>query len=76
MKVGIWKGSTPERVHVDDSGRPLCRARSPGSDWIVWPGSLREVTCRRCLINIKAHARRRLAGKDGIQSDAFERGRR
>lgn len=76
--VGILQGSTPERVHVAGDNQPSCGARSIGH-WRTWPGTLREVDCRRCLrLAVQRNRReliqfeRRLAGKDGIQVDCFE----
>ncbi len=76
MKVGIWQGSTPERVHAaGDDDRPLCHAanrnymhdsRGPAtaSFWRTWSGSLAEVDCRRCLAMLRRQAVIRLEAVD------------
>lgn len=89
MKVGIWQGSTTERVHIDDGQVPLCHAHTrsnagePGKTnafWAWWTGSLREVDCRRCLLIRRRLLReeaelveKRILGKAGIQVDIEER---
>ena len=88
MRLGIWKGSHPERVHAAYGGGPRCgvtasnghywTGREP-STWITWPGTLHEVDCKRCLVSERARLRKklelvehRLAGRKGVQRDAFE----
>lgn len=51
--------------------------REPNST--LFPGKLPQVECRRCLVVYRARLRReikaterRIAGKDGIQRDAFD----
>lgn len=71
----------------DAEDRPSCGAhtRNVWGDsttdhfWRTWSGSLAEVDCKRCLNVLLSAARknvnqveRRIAGKDGIQRDAFE----
>ena len=84
MNVGIFQGSHPERVHLaaEFDEKPDCGIRSGGNSiafWREWVGTLHEVDCRRCLVKYRAWLRRkilfterRLAGRDGIQTDAFE----
>lgn len=72
MKVGIWQGSTPERVHAkrDDQDSPCCGTRSisgqkfapnNGVFWRHWDGDLHQVDCKRCLVVLRTSTRRTLA---------------
>lgn len=92
MKVGILQGSHPERVHIAGDDCPACGAKSGNkwqgptktdAFWRWWPGTLREVDCKRCLVmhrrdlNNELHlVEQRLAGEGGIQRTIFEKRKR
>lgn len=79
LPVMIFQGSHPERVHAVFAGYyPRCGVLSHGTPR-AWHGTLAEVDCRRCLVSLRKVAREqeraiegRIAGKGGIQRDAFE----
>jgi hypothetical protein len=84
MKLGYWKtkGGTPLKSHClkEMEDAPVCgHAHDPGVSTVTWwPGKVNGLECHNCLRVLAAECRRhieaidrRLAGKDGIQRDAF-----